>query len=50
MTTLTLTQAQPLEPQDDAAVRWSPVFATLVWSSISALTWSAVIGLGLALT
>ena len=50
MTTLTLTHAQTREPQDDAAIRWSPLFATLVWSTMSVLAWSAVIGLGLALT
>jgi hypothetical protein len=51
MSTLSLHYAQPSQPQDDAVLplRWSPMFATLVWSAVSAAVWSIAVGAGIAL-
>ena len=52
MSTLSLRRADRYDPSDTASdvlpSRWSPLFATLVWSTVSALVWTAVVGAGLA--
>jgi hypothetical protein len=47
-----LSLSQPSQSQDDDAVlpmRWSPMFATFVWSAISAAVWTVAVGAGVAL-
>jgi hypothetical protein len=46
-----LSLSQPSQSQDDAVLplRWSPMFATFVWSAISAVVWTVAVGAGVAL-
>lgn len=52
MSTLSLRHADRYDPSDIASdslpTRWSPLLATFVWSTVSALVWTVVVGAGLA--
>ena len=48
MSTLSLRMKQSAETETEALPRWSPLFATFVWSAVSAVVWTVVLG-GVAL-